>query len=226
MKQLWQRYAGAFDALSLRERAMIFAAAATVLITLAYVGMLEGEEARQKRLASGLAQKQAEMKALEDQVVKLIGARGADPDREAKKRLAEVRAELAQVEAGIGAEERKFTAPAQMRGVIEGLLGRNRAVALQSLKTLPVTSIAESRAATGEAKPPPAAAADRLIFRHGIELTVSGSYLDLLGYVRDLERLPTQLYWGALEIDAAAYPKVLMKLTVYTLSLDRAWLNV
>lgn len=226
MKQLWQRYAGAFDALSLRERAMIFAAAAVVLITLAYVGMLEGEEGRHKRLSSGLAQKQAEMKALEDQVVKLIGARGEDPDREAKKRLAEVRAELAQIEAGIGAEERKFTAPAQMRSVIEGLLGRNRAVALQSLRTLPVTSIAESRAATGEAKPPPAAAADRLIFRHGVELTVSGSYLDLLGYVRDLERLPTQLYWGALEIDAAAYPKVLMKLTVYTLSLDRAWLNV
>jgi len=226
VKQLWQRYAGAFDALSLRERAMIFAAAAVVLITLAYVGMLEGEEGRHKRLSSGLAQKQAEMKALEDQVVKLIGARGEDPDREAKKRLAEVRAELAQIEAGIGAEERKFTAPAQMRSVIEGLLGRNRAVALQSLRTLPVTSIAESRAATGEAKPPPAAAADRLIFRHGVELTVSGSYLDLLGYVRDLERLPTQLYWGALEIDAAAYPKVLMKLTVYTLSLDRAWLNV
>ena len=29
-----------------------------------------------------------------------------------------------------------------------------------------------------------------------------------------------------LELDAAAYPRVAMKLTVYTLSLDRAWLSV
>jgi MSHA biogenesis protein MshJ len=48
----------------------------------------------------------------------------------------------------------------------------------------------------------------------------------LLAYVRDLEQLPTQLYWASLELDAADYPKVAMKLTVYTLSLDRAWLNV
>ena len=55
---------------------------------------------------------------------------------------------------------------------------------------------------------------------------MSGSYLDLLAYMRDLEKLPTQLYWGSLELDASAYPSVWMKLTVYTLSLDPAWLSV
>ena len=232
MRKLWQRYAGRFDALSLRERVLVFAAAASVMTGLAYALLLDAESARQKRFASAIVQKQGEMKALESQVGKLIATRGEDPNSETRQRMAEVGAELAKVEAGIRAEERKFTAPAQMRGVVEGLLARNRAVTLLTLRTLPVASVAESRPAAGAAKPPAAAkpapgvAADRLIFRHGIELTVAGAYLDLLGYVRDLEALPTQLYWGALEIDAAAYPKVVMKLTVYTLSLDRAWLNV
>jgi MSHA biogenesis protein MshJ len=226
VRKLWQRYAAQFDALTLRERVMVFAAAAALLVGFAYVALLDGQAATQKRLASAIAQKQAEMKALESQVVKLVAARGEDPDRETRARLAEARARLAEIEAGIRAEERKFTAPAQMRGVVEGLLGTNRAVALQALRTLPVTSIAETRATAGGAAKPAPGAADRLIFRHGVELTVSGAYLDLLGYLRDLESLPNQLYWGAVEIDAAAYPKVVMKLTVYTLSLDRAWLNV
>jgi len=231
MRKLWQRYAGRFDALSLRERVMVFAAAATVVLGLAYTLALDAEGARQKRLASALAQRQGEMKAIEDQVRKLIAARGDDPNLEIRQRIAEVGAELSKAEAGIRAEERKFTAPAQMRGVVESLLGRNRAVTLLALRTLPVTSIAETRA--GNAKPVPEAAKsapgatpDHLIFRHGIELSVAGSYLDLLGYVRDLEALPNQLYWGALELDAAVYPKVVMKVIVYTLSLDRAWLSV
>lgn len=227
MKRIWQRYAGLFDALSLRERVMVFAAAASVLLGLVYVSMLDSENVRHKRLVSSIAQKQAEMRALESQVGKMIAVRGEDPDQAAKLRLAEARAELGRTETGIAAEERKFTAPAQMRGVIESILVRNRAVTLQTLRTLPVTSIAEARAAAGgAAKPATSADPDRLIYRHGIELVVSGTYLDLLGYVRELESLPTQLYWGALQLDVDVYPKVVMKLTVYTLSLDRAWLNV
>ena len=228
MKRLWQRYTPQFDALTLRERVMVFAAAATILVMLAYALLLDAESATQRRLASGLLQKQAEMKALQDQTVQLIGARGEDPDRGTKERIAQVGTALAQVEAGIAAEARKFTAPAQMRGVVEGLLGRNRAVTLVALRTLPVTSVAEARSSAPAAAPAPKPSpdSDRLIFRHGMEITVAGSYLDLLAYVRDLEALPTQLYWGALEIDGVGYPKVLMKVTVYTLSLDRAWLNV
>jgi MSHA biogenesis protein MshJ len=59
-----------------------------------------------------------------------------------------------------------------------------------------------------------------------LELTVSGTYLDLLDYLGELEKLPTQLYWSALELDATRYPKHTMKVTVYTLSLDPAWLSV
>jgi len=55
---------------------------------------------------------------------------------------------------------------------------------------------------------------------------VSGSYLDLLAYLKDLEKLPNQLYWGKLDLNAAAYPQVTLKLSVYTLSLNLAWLVV
>jgi MSHA biogenesis protein MshJ len=214
VSDLWRRGAARFDALSLRERVMVSAAAMVALLALVYTLMIEPEVAKQQRAAAAMLQKQSEMRALDAQVQALLAARAGDPDRARRERLAQLTGQLKELEARIGAEERRFTAPSQMRSVIEGVLGRARGVSLVEMKTLAVSTIS------------PKESKERLIYRHGLELTVAGSYLDLLAYVRDLEALPTQLYWGALNVDASQYPKVLMKVTVYTLSLDRAWLNV
>jgi len=64
------------------------------------------------------------------------------------------------------------------------------------------------------------------VFRHGVELTLAGSYLDLYAYLSALEGLQTQLYWGRAEMSVAEYPVATLKLTVYTLSFDQAWLVV
>jgi hypothetical protein len=44
--------------------------------------------------------------------------------------------------------------------------------------------------------------------------------------LRSLERLPTQLYWHQAELSVDKYPVVILKLTAYTVSFDRAWLIV
>jgi len=234
VKKLWHTYATRLDAMTLRERAIIFSALAAVLVVFAYTLWIDSEFAKGKRLTQEIAQRQAEMKAVQDQVAKLSGARQADPDRGNRERLAGLQQQLAQVEASIAAEERKFTAPDKMRAVLEELLAKNRRVSLVSLKTLPVTSIADDQTAgatNGAAKPAapgapkPGAPVGRLIYRHGVELTVSGAYLDVLAYLQDLERLPTQLYWGDLGLDAQ-YPGLTVRVVVYTMSLDRAWLSV
>jgi len=235
VKQLWNRAAERIDALSLRERVLVFATAMALLLALSYSLLIDPQMSAQKRLASTVAQKQAEIKGMEAQITAIATSRAADPDRALRERLAEVRKQLAEVETQIAGEERKFTAPEQMKSVIEEMLARNRAVHLVAMKTLPTTTLAEARAESGKAeasKPaakPPAEApksGERLVYRHGMEVTVAGGYLDLLRYLRDLEQLRTQLYWGSLEIDATRYPRHTMKIVVYTLSLDPAWLNV
>lgn len=231
MTDLWQRYAARFDALSLRERVMVFAAVMVAVVALGYTLAIEPQLVKQKRITVAMLQKQSEMKAFEAQVTKLVGGGGLDAGRTERERLARLRAEVGALDALVSAEERKFTAPSQMRSVVESLLARNRGVTLVEMKTLAADTVAagsKPAAAAQAPKPAPAkpAAGERLIYRHGLELTVTGSYLELLAYARDLEKLPKQLYWGALELDAAAYPKVSMKLTVYTLSLDPTWLSV
>lgn len=220
MKALWQRYAGRFDALSLRERAMIGAAAMVALLAAAYVAMIEPEILKERRTSAAILQKQSEVRALEAQVTQLIASRAGGPAATQGGRLAALRRELGELEARIAAEERRFTAPAQMRSVIEEVVARSRGVRLVELKSLGASPLSAPK--EKETKP----REERLTYRHGLEITVAGSYLDLLAYLRDLEALPTQLYWASLSLDAGGYPNLLLKLTVYTLSLDRAWLHV
>lgn len=224
------------DGLTLRERVTVFAALAAVLLFLCYEIFVTPEYEKSKRLSADIAQRQAESKSMQDQITRMLQARQDDPDRESRERLALMKTRLAEIDAKIAVQERKFTAPAQMRKVVEELLTQSKGVRLVDLKTIPYTSIAEARGAgvapAGAANPAagrapkPRAAAERLIFRHGVEITVAGSYLDLLGYLSGLERLPTQVYWGALNVTATQYPVATMKVTIYTLSLDPTWMNV
>ena len=68
-------------------------------------------------------------------------------------------------------------------------------------------------------------AAAQHVYKHGVEVVVEGSYASLLAYVARLEHQPWQVYWGKTVL-SADYPKVVVSLTLYTLSLDRAWLVV
>lgn len=64
------------------------------------------------------------------------------------------------------------------------------------------------------------------MFKHGVELRVAGSYADLYDYLQRLEKLPARMFWSRATLNAGDYPKVTLTVTIYTLSLDKAWLEV
>lgn len=228
MKKLWLRAAERIDAASLRERAIMFAAAALVVVAFAETAFLQPEFANQRRIAGELAQRQAELKGVQEQIGRLVQARETDPDQEVRGRIAQLRTRIEQAEGRIAVEQARFTAPDQMKRVVGELLSRNRRIKLVDMKTLQAVPIADAREQENRQGTPakPGAPAERQVFRHAMEVTVAGSYLDVLAYVSQLERLPTQLYWASIDLSISDYPILTAKLKVYTLSLDKAWMSV
>lgn len=210
-----QRLAERVDALTLRQRVMIFFALALVLVFVVNALLLQPLRARERRIAADMAQQQVEMSALQGQVHRLVEGNAADPDAANRRRRSALQEELRQLNARIVEEQRRFTPPERMRSVLEELLERNRGLALVDLKTLPAIAVAGQRPGVGGG-----------MYRHAIELTVRGSYGELYEYLRGLEKLPHQLYWTRAELTVDAHPVLVLKLTVHTLSFDRAWLVV
>ena len=230
MKRLWQRYVEKMDGASLRERVMIFAASATVLIALLNTLLIEPQLVKQRRQSGEIAARQNEMRMMQEKLRAFALARQADPDREIRRQLDALKQKVAETEARLLEEQRKFAPPEQVGALLGEMLSRNRKLQLIDMRTLPVASFAGNGAEAPPQKPaaakPAAPAGGGQIYRHGVEITVNGAYLDLLAYLKDLEKLPNQLYWGKLDLNAAAYPQVTLKLSVYTLSLNLAWLVV
>jgi len=252
VKQLWQRYVQKVDGISLRERVMVFAVLAALLIFVLDAALISPQLAKQKRLSREVAQRQGEIKKMQEQLQQAALARQANPDEAVRRQLESLRQRIAETEAKLADEQRKFVPPEQVGALLDQMLSRNKRLQLVDMRTLPVANLADPAPAPGEAAKPaapkPAAAAEKSaavaekpaaakpaakppsagsqIYRHGVEITLSGNYLDLLAYLRDLEKLPTQLYWGRVELSATAPPLVTLKLSVYTLSLDLSWLVV
>jgi len=73
-----------------------------------------------------------------------------------------------------------------------------------------------------------AGAAEQLspvLYRHRLQLEFAGDYLATLAYLKKLENLPRKLVWENLEIETQQYPQARVRLSVYTLSLNKGWIG-
>jgi MSHA biogenesis protein MshJ len=216
MKQWLARTAERIDALGVRERVAIFFALALALVVIANAIAIGPLRAKQERLAVQIGQAQKDLATLQAQLQALVKGAQFDPDAANRERRVQLREELRALNLRIADQQRRFTPPERMRRLLGELLERHRGLVLVDMQTLPVAAV--SRFATGV----PSTA----MYRHGLELTVRGTYAELYDYLRSLETLPNQLYWARAELAVATHPLITLKITVHTVSFDRAWLAV
>lgn len=235
MKELWHKYRERIDAATLRERVLIFGACALVMIALLNVLLIDPALAKHRRISLEISQRQAEIGKVQLEIKKAVLGRQAQPDKETLARLADIRRRTKEVEDKLAREQKNLVPPDQVGAMLEEILSRNRKLLLVEMKSLPVANL--SRSATGQPAvtaparqtPPALGGAEAVgpgVFRHGVEITVTGSYLDLMSYLKDLEKLPRQLYWGQFDLSVVDHPQLRLKIAVFTLSLDPVWLVV
>jgi MSHA biogenesis protein MshJ len=211
------------DAMSLRERALIFAAAAFLLVSLFDSLFLEPLLAKQKMLSAQVVQQQEKMKEAQSQIAALLQAKQADANSPQRERIRVLRQQIADGNAYLNDRRDKLVPPEKMAQLLEQVLNKNDRLKLVALNTLPVSLLIEPSA---DAPASQATGLERQIYKHGVKITVRGSYADLLQYLTALEKLPTQMYWSVAKMDVVQYPAVELTLTLYTLSLDKTWLQV
>lgn len=239
----WRQWSAKFAALTRRERAIVAAAAIFGGGFLIFNFGIEPLLLKSSRAAHAESAAHTE---LVQQQAHLLGlkAQNSDPDAANKQRLAQARQKMVAIGERLAAFEAGMVPPARMQEFLRGLLAKNRAIELLSLKTLPVTLVGAAmpgqKSQAAAATPAPAgvepgkegaapdvpSASGEGIYQHGIELRMAGSYNDLLNYLAELERMPQRLMWNSVSLTVEKYPRNIMVLRVYTLSLDRSWLTV
>jgi len=224
LKQRWQDLSTQFNARSLRERLLMTAGGIAVVVVLFDTLVLNPLAVQHKRLSAQVVEVRNLVKAGEMLITAAQGR--ADPDEVKRRYRDELRKQIAEIDGKLQGLQKQLVPPDQVTKLLEGVLQRERGLALVSLHKLPVMRYrtvggkleADSKQATS--------AVDRSIYQHSFEIVVEGSYTELYGYLEKLEKLPWQLFWGNVELDAGTHPRLRLKLTVHTLSLNRVWLIV
>ena len=236
MKRSWEKLALRLDALNLRERALVFGCVALVVAFVLNWVLLDPVFARQKALSQQLTQDQAELARIYVDVQAKTQLLGQDPDKLNQARIVQLREEMAKLRSDFSSVQKNLVPPDKVPGLLEDILKRNARLKLISLKNLPQVNLsrAEIKEAAkdgAEASAKPAAKPEKAtehggIYRHGVEIVVQGNYMDMMAYLSSLETMPWELYWGNVKFNVDTYPAGTMTLTVYTLSLDKTWLNL
>lgn len=263
MKALWIKLCTRLDAMTLRERGMVFAAVAASIVFLAYTMVLEPLLAKQKVLLAQIKQQQNQIGGIDREIAQMAAAFVVDPDAEGRARLQSLQKQIADGSTALLNMQKGLVAPEKVAPLLGHILRGNGKLRLLSMKTLPVSGLSESKldmggpaiaapqraavagaagpnagpgvsAAGGAAVQPPSTAAGtpaapkprELLYRHGVEIVLQGSYLDMIQYMDALQALPAQLFWGKARLDASQYPGARLTLTLYTLSLDTRWMKL
>jgi MSHA biogenesis protein MshJ len=225
MSEAMKRLKARFETLSRRERIIVTIAA--WLAVLLVVDTLALSPARQRGtlLNKSISEKEVEVGRLEAELTGLRASLAEDPDAPLKRRIAELEKLISGIDGKLMAARSRIVPPEKMTELIEQILRHNRQLGLVSLNSIPPEALVrEDPAVDAKANVPDAGAG--VLYRHGMELTLGGNYLDMLDYVSQLEQLPWKMYWGRLELKVDEYPRAILRLRVYTLSMDKAWLSI
>ena len=232
MKIPWKKIADRIDDLTLRERAMIFASVVLLLVALPYSMVVTPSLAKQKSFLDRVRQDQSQIESVQREIQILMASQSDALGSENRQKLKGLERDLAEIEKQLTASESRLVSAEKMPELIRGVLKRSSRLQLVSLQAIPGTPmIAEAGepaavapgVATAAGKAAPAAkpaAVDSGLFKRGIEITVRGTYLDLLQFLGEMEQGPWRLLWGKVHIATDQYPAVTMKATIFTLSKD------
>ena len=206
------------DALSLRERGLIFGGGATLIYVAAQTLFMGPIATRAQHAEQRLAVAHQNMVAMD------AAAAGAanDPGVAAAARNGALKGRLALLDSELRTAAQGYVTPERVAELLREILTRQQGLQLVSLSNLPVESLSHPPAAAAGDLP----ADDRGPFLHPVEMMVEGDYASVVAYLRALESMPWRIHWQQLELTAGDYPVNRVRIVIGALSLSRNWMNI
>ena len=211
------------DALTLRERVIIFGAGVALVFIAWQTLLMDPLPARAKSAQQHLTDVRQQAAVIDQ-----IGtASSQDPAVTAALRNRALAERLKALDHEVNSAAQGYVAPQQMNELLRALLAEQRGLKLVSLTNLPVESLSRPDGAKADGKTDNSIpAGDRGPFLHPVEIVVDGDYASVVAYLRAVEGLPWRIHWRKLELVAGQYPVNRVKLVIGALSLSPDWMSV
>ncbi len=138
---------------------------------------------------------------------------------EAKQEIMSIKERIERSKQALAQQQAMLISAREMRSLLEGLLVQNGRLQLVSMRTLPPEDVKF-------APVPGVALSQSMLYRQSMEVAVSGSFIEVLTWLRSVEALPRKLLWDSLALKTSEVGVVTLTLQVHTFSPDRDALEI
>jgi MSHA biogenesis protein MshJ len=228
LKKAIDTLASKYAALNTRERWMVFFAGLVVLYGLLNTLFLSPVLKKQKALQSALLQSQQQTSEIQQQITMLAQTPLVDIDAQNKIKLEKLNARVQQQKQQLTSLNDTLVSPEHMPDLLKNLMQNYQGIRLVGMKTIAPENFLEKPDKADATAESPGHVDHGLpvIYRHGLELTLSGNYMELMHYAEALQALSRKVLWDKAVLNTKEYPVSELTVTVYTLSLDKTWLSI
>jgi MSHA biogenesis protein MshJ len=214
---MYEENADKFNALSIRERILF---GVTILAVSGYAWWAYFAEPMMAKVemltvANNRAMTETSNAQLSIQQIKARLEAGVHKDKD--DQLARLQKELSAIEEQMQLKASELVAPQEMFKLMTRLIYKESKLELLSLKRREVKPAIAPKEGEEDSDG---------IYRHVLEVNLSGKYEDILTYMTSLESLNWKLIWEEIEISRGVYPLVKVKVVISTLSTRKEWVGV
>lgn len=217
LKQL-RAFGERIDELSLRERALSFLVVVGLLYALASIALFAPLRVQQAALEKELTTKQNQIQAF-DRETQVLVETGTGGDSASRAEIVALQQHLDTLNSALNGATEGLVSPEQMRRLVDQVLRRSRSLQVVRIENLPPVPLLSGTNAVP-------IAGQQTIYKHGLRMELRGRYLDIVSYLQSLEGLPWKVLWGDVSLRTDATPYSTVTLTLYTLSLQPAWMGL
>jgi len=194
MKQQWQKLALRVDAMQLRERVFLFLAILVCALALADTVWISPAQLANQQAKLRFAAQGTELQRLRDELKAV--AQPVDAGKAVRDQIAEANLRLDAINQDIKAVAPLAQGGPAIEQALVQFLRHQEGLTLIRTATL-AQDVVSPKATTATAAN---TAAPAVLSRRGLELSVAGSYAELVRYVRTLENALPAMRWGNLQI--------------------------
>jgi len=204
------------DQFSVRERILILLTSLAIIYfswrSLVFDHLVNSKQ----QVASTALRLKRQIFNLQGQITEVSSSLNLDPIIRLEEKIEDIQKQNDALQNKLSKMTEGLISPKEMTELLKNILDKHKSlniINVENIKATPIFGLDDDKKVIKDAK-------IFQVYKHGIELTVSGTFFQLRDFLEEAEKLPWKMLWEELEYTVNKYPIATIKIVIKTLSLD------
>jgi len=218
MSEQLNRLVSKINALTLRERALVLATCSIVMIFFWWFFYAAPLQSKMQALQQQTVAINNDIHSLNDTAQAIQQRLAQGVHQKSRHKLQQLKTELEQVRQTLQQKTHSLIEPDDMFELMQQMIFAESKLKLTGIRRKQVQPLFSEGKEFDSTQPE--------IYRHIMQISFDGRYLDVLKYIQKLEQLDWQLIWDSIELRSGDYPQIHVSIEISTLSDTRSWVGL